>query len=202
MERTPPVRLLDSRIAELLGRRGLSPRPPYGRQYREELRDPPSQPSQVGPLPGGSPSAAGGGLHAGRVAPASERGPGAIKAWPSAKLRSCRASCVGITHVMLLGVDKHRHLARGERCGSPRRSLAAATRRAISGSALATGPRQADPGQAKRHNGKRQSGKRRLPARAVARPEGLRGWPRRARAAAGPAVAVAGVLSRAARTSR
>jgi len=94
--------------------------------------------------------------------------PEAIKALAERKLRKLSRVLRGITHVhVILGVDKHRHLAEVS-VRSPRRSLAARNVTGDLGISLATVLDKLIR-QAKRHNGKRQERKRRLPARAAAR---------------------------------
>jgi len=86
--------------------------------------------------------------------------PEAIKALAERKLKKLSRVLRGITHVhVILGVDKHRHLAEVS-VRSPRRSLAARDVTRDLGVVLDKLIRQA-----KRLSGKRQERKRRAPAR-------------------------------------
>ena len=95
------------------------------------------------------------------------RVPEEIKALAERKLRKLSRLLRGITHVhVILGVDKHRHLAEVS-VRSPRRNLAARDVTSDLGVSLATVLDKLIR-QAQRYNGKRQERKRRLPARAEA----------------------------------
>jgi putative sigma-54 modulation protein len=97
--------------------------------------------------------------------------PEAIKALAERKLKKLSRVLRGITHVhVILGVDKHRHLAEVS-VRSPRRSLAARDVTRDLGVSLATVLDKLIR-QAKRYTGKRQQRKRRAPARAGGRTEG------------------------------
>jgi putative sigma-54 modulation protein len=91
--------------------------------------------------------------------------PEEIKALAERKLRKLARVLRGITHVhVILGVDKHRHLAEVS-VRSPRRSLAARDETPDFGVSLATVLDKLIR-QAQRHTGKRQERKRR-PVRAA-----------------------------------
>jgi putative sigma-54 modulation protein len=91
-----------------------------------------------------------------------------IRALAERKLKKLSRVLRGITHVhVIIGVDKHRHLAEVS-VRSPRWSLAARDETGDFAVSLATVLDKLIR-QAKRHNGKRQERKRRLPARAAAR---------------------------------
>ncbi len=90
--------------------------------------------------------------------------PDAIKALAERKLKKLSRVLRGITHVhVILGVDKHRHLAEVS-VRSPRRSLAARDVTRDLGVSLAAVLDKLIA-QAKRLSGKRQERKRRAPAR-------------------------------------
>jgi len=94
--------------------------------------------------------------------------PEAIKALAERKLKKLGRLLRGITHVhVILGVDKHRHLAEVS-VRSPRRSLAARDETGDLGVSLATVLDKLIR-QAQRHTGKRQERKRRLPPQAMPR---------------------------------
>lgn len=94
--------------------------------------------------------------------------PEEIKALAERKLKKLGRLLRGITHVhVILGVDKHRHLAEVS-VRSPRRRLAARDETGDLGVSLATVLDKLIR-QAQRHTGKRQERKRRLPARAMPR---------------------------------
>jgi ribosome hibernation promoting factor len=96
--------------------------------------------------------------------------PAEVKALAERKLKKLSRVLRGITHVhVILGVDKHRHLAEVS-VRSPRRSLAARNETGDLGVSLAAVLDKLIR-QAKRFNGKRRERQRRVPARAPARSE-------------------------------
>jgi putative sigma-54 modulation protein len=99
------------------------------------------------------------------------RVPEEIKDLAERKLRKLARVLRGITHVhVILGVDKHRHLAEVS-VRSPHRSLAARDETGDLGTSLATVLDKLIR-QAQRHTGKRHERKRRVPSRTPARTRG------------------------------